>query len=296
VRGGSRVADVLGRTRVGLVLSMSLCWVVRQRILEDPRGLESSRIDKAAVRGRDGGEGSGRGLGGQGLGAQVLQFFSQGGDVVLLGDADLLGRVADFLGLGLLGGYLGHVDAAQVVAEHQLGPEDVEVLAGGGLELLELVVRGHPRHAAVGLEGVLAVGHPGHGLVAGVGGQVPLHEPGLHLADLPLLAGGDVVAQGADVIAAAQAVGEHGHLHGLGVVEAHVAGEAGVDRVVAGLTECRDEVTDGGAGHQQEDGDEHAQGQACSSRELREHDRISCPAAGWLRRPYRGRAAWCRSR
>jgi hypothetical protein len=113
-----------------------------------------------------------------------------------------------------------------MVAHHQLQKQDVERLALGGLQPVELLVAGHPRHPPVGQQRRRAVRHPRHFPVRGDRRQVPVLEPRLHLPDLELLPCRDVVPDGPDRLRRALPVREHRHLDGLRVVQRHVPGEA----------------------------------------------------------------------
>jgi hypothetical protein len=76
--------------------------------------------------------------------------------------------------------------------------------------------------------------HPAHRGLRPGGPQSPDIEPALHLTYLGLLGEGDVGGERADLVAVGLEAHDLHHLHRLGVVDHHVAGEASLWGVVAG--------------------------------------------------------------
>ena len=133
--------------------------------------------------------------------------------------------------LAVLGGVLGHVDAALVVGDHQVGEQLVGGRPRGGQQLVELVLGGHAGHA-VQRDGLV---HPGHRLAGLVGRPLPgVEEQADHVAVLELLVVDDRLgdrAQHGVLLGGGLLQVDEGHAHGLVVVGAHVLQEADVDRV-----------------------------------------------------------------
>jgi hypothetical protein len=105
---------------------------------------------------------------------------------------------------------------------------NTSALSGELAQSVDLIWGGHAWHEALG-----RVTHPRHGGLGAGNRQAPYPKPALHDADLALLGEGDVCAQEPHGAAIGPVAYDLGHLDGLAVVDDHIAGEAGLRRVIA---------------------------------------------------------------
>src|SRR5215218_8105344 len=140
-----------------------------------------------------------------------------------------LGELGDLGSIGALEDRLGHRYCSPVVGDHQPQEQHVRHIGGHLAQPVYFLGRGHPWH-----ETARRVAHPRHSGLSTCDRQAPHVQPALHHPYLCLLGEFDVGGQEPHGVALCPVAHDVSHLHSLGVVDHHVAGEACLCRVVAG--------------------------------------------------------------